>query len=197
MNGHSGDATVKGVAGSTWRNDTKGITPVNLSDGPAGLRITQKYKDGDQTYYQYATAWPIGTLLAQTWDTDQIYAYGEGVGEEMEEFGIGCWLAPGMNIHRNAPCGRNFEYYSEDPVVVGITGTAATLGVQSNKGVGVTIEHYALNSQETNRNSENNTVSERAIREIYLKGFEAVVEAGAADGDHDLLQPEQRQTGSR
>ena len=175
VNGHSGDATVKGVAGSTWRNDTKGITPVNLSDGPAGLRITQKYKDGDQTYYQYATAWPIGTLLAQTWDTDQIYAYGEGVGEEMEEFGIGCWLAPGMNIHRNALCGRNFEYYSEDPVVVGITGTAATLGVQSNKGVGVTIKHYALNSQETNRNSENNTVSERAIREIYLKGFEAVV----------------------
>ena len=175
VNGHSGDATVRGVAGSTWRNDTKGITPVNLSDGPAGLRITQKYKDGDQTYYQYATAWPIGTLLAQTWDTDQIYAYGEGVGEEMEEFGIGSWLAPGMNIHRNALCGRNFEYYSEDPVVVGITGTAATLGVQSNKGVGVTIKHYALNSQETNRNSENNTVSERAIREIYLKGFEAVV----------------------
>ena len=175
VNGHSNDKTVQGVAGSTWRNDTKGITPVNLSDGPAGLRITQKYKDGDQTYYQYATAWPIGTLLAQTWDTDQIYAYGEGVGEEMEEFGIGCWLAPGMNIHRNALCGRNFEYYSEDPVVVGITGTAATLGVQSNKGVGVTIKHYALNSQETNRNSENNTVSERAIREIYLKGFEAVV----------------------
>ena len=114
-------------------------------------------------------------MLAQTWDTDQIYAYGEGVGEEMEEFGIGCWLAPGMNIHRNALCGRNFEYYSEDPVVVGITGTAATLGVQSNKGVGVTIKHYAMNSQETNRNSENNTVSERAIREIYLKGFEAVV----------------------
>ena len=175
VNGHSGDATVRGVAGSSWRNDTKGITPVNLSDGPAGLRITQRYEDGDQTYYQYATAWPIGTLLAQTWDTDQIYAYGEGVGEEMEEFGIGCWLAPGMNIHRNALCGRNFEYYSEDPVVVGITGTAATLGVQSNKGVGVTIKHYALNSQETNRNSENNTVSERAIREIYLKGFEAVV----------------------
>ena len=175
VNGHSTDSTVKGVAGSTWRNDAKGFTPVNLSDGPAGLRITQSYKDGDQTYYQYATAWPIGTLLAQTWDTDQIYAYGEGVGEEMEEFGIGCWLAPGMNIHRNALCGRNFEYYSEDPVVVGITGTAATLGVQSNKGVGVTIKHYALNSQETNRNSENNTVSERAIREIYLKGFEAVV----------------------
>ena len=153
VNGHSGDATVRGVAGSSWRNDTKGITPVNLSDGPAGLRITQRYEDGDQTYYQYATAWPIGTLLAQTWDTDQIYAYGEGVGEEMEEFGIGCWLAPGMNIHRNALCGRNFEYYSEDPVVVGITGTAATLGVQSNKGVGVTIKHYALNSQETNRNS--------------------------------------------
>lgn len=175
VNGHSGDATVKGVAGATWRNNDKGIVPVNLSDGPAGLRITQSYKQDDVTYYQYATAWPIGTLLAQTWDTEQIYAYGEGVGEEMEEFGIGCWLAPGMNIHRNALCGRNFEYYSEDPVVVGVTGTAATLGVQKSKGVGVTIKHYALNSQETNRNSENNTVSERAIREIYLKGFEMVV----------------------
>ena len=83
------------------------------------------------------------------------------------------------------------------PVVVGVTGTAATLGVQKSKGVGVTIKHYALNSQETSRNRENNTVSERAIREIYLKGFEAVVKTGTADGDHDLLQPEQRQTGSR
>ena len=176
VNGHSTDKTVQGVAGATWRNDAKGITPVNLSDGPAGLRITQHYKDSEDTdYYQYATAWPIGTLLAQTWDTEQIYAYGEGVGEEMEEFGIGCWLAPGMNIHRNALCGRNFEYYSEDPVVVGVTGTAATLGVQASKGVGVTIKHYAVNSQETNRNSENNTISERALREIYLKGFEQVV----------------------
>ena len=175
VNGHSSDKTVQGVAGATWKNDEKGFIPVNLSDGPAGLRITQHYKQDDTDYYQYATAWPIGTLLAQTWDTDQIYAYGEGVGEEMEEFDIGCWLAPGMNIHRNALCGRNFEYYSEDPVVVGVTGTAATLGVQKSKGVGVTIKHYALNSQETSRNRENNTVSERAIREIYLKGFEAVV----------------------
>lgn len=175
VNGHSSDKTVQGVAGATWRNDAKGIVPVNLSDGPAGLRITQKYTQDGITYYQYATAWPIGTLIAQTWDTEQIYAYGEGVGKEMEEFGIGCWLAPGMNIHRNALCGRNFEYYSEDPLVVGVTGTAATLGVQSSKGVGVTIKHYAVNSQETNRNSENNTVSERALREIYLKGFEMVV----------------------
>ena len=175
VNGHSSDKTVQGVAGATWKNDEKGFVPVNLSDGPAGLRITQHYKQDDTDYYQYATAWPIGTLLAQTWDTGQIYAYGEGVGEEMEEFGIGSWLAPGMNIHRNALCGRNFEYYSEDPVVVGVTGTAATLGVQKSKGVGVTIKHYALNSQETSRNRENNTVSERAIREIYLKGFEMVV----------------------
>ena len=149
VNGHSSDKTVQGVAGATWKNDEKGFVPVNLSDGPAGLRITQHYKQDDTDYYQYATAWPIGTLLAQTWDTGQIYAYGEGVGEEMEEFGIGSWLAPGMNIHRNALCGRNFEYYSEDPVVVGVTGTAATLGVQKSKGVGVTIKHYALNSQET------------------------------------------------
>ena len=175
VNGHSRDKTVQGVAGATWRNDEKGFVPVNLSDGPAGIRITQSYKQNDTTYYQFATAWPIGTLIAQTWDVEQIYAYGRGVGKEMEEFGIGCWLAPGMNIHRNALCGRNFEYYSEDPLIVGVTGTAATLGVQSNKGVGVTIKHYAVNSQETNRNSENNTISERALREIYLKGFEMVV----------------------
>ena len=175
VNGHSNDKTAQGVAGATWRNDDKGFVPVNLSDGPAGLRITQSYNQDGTTYYQFATAWPIGTLIAQTWDTEQIYAYGEGVGEEMEEFGIGCWLAPGMNIHRNALCGRNFEYYSEDPLVVGVTGTAATLGVQSSNGVGVTIKHYAVNSQETNRNSENNTISERALREIYLKGFEMVV----------------------
>jgi beta-glucosidase len=175
VNGQSSDASVQGVAGATWQNESKGFIAVNLSDGPAGLRISQSYTEDDTTYYQYATAWPIGTLVAQTWDTEQIYAYGEGVGEEMEEFGIGCWLAPGMNIHRNPLCGRNFEYYSEDPLVVGVTGTAATLGVQSNNGVGVTIKHYALNSQETNRNSVNNTVSERAIREIYLKGFEMVV----------------------
>ena len=175
VNGHSKDKTVQGVAGATWRNNEKGFVPVNLSDGPAGIRITRSYNQNGTTYYQYATAWPIGTLLAQTWDTEQIYAYGRGVGKEMEEFGIGCWLAPGMNIHRNALCGRNFEYYSEDPLVVGVTGTAATLGVQSSSGTGVTIKHYALNSQETNRNAENNTVSERAIREIYLKGFEMVV----------------------
>ena len=175
VNGHSSDASVRGVAGATWKNNEKGFVPVNLSDGPAGIRITQSYNQNGTTYYQFATAWPIGTLIAQTWDTEQIYAYGRGVGKEMEEFGIGSWLAPGMNIHRNALCGRNFEYYSEDPLVVGVTGTAATLGVQSNKGVGVTIKHYAVNSQETNRNSENNTISERALREIYLKGFEMVV----------------------
>ena len=112
----------------------------------------------------------------------------------MEEFSTTLWLAPGMNIHRNPLCGRNFEYYSEDPVVVGVTGTAATLGVQKSKGVGVTIKHYALNSQETSRNKENNTVSERAIR-AYLKRnlperFRNGCKTGTADGDYDLLQPE-------
>ena len=140
------------------------------------LQMAKKLYTTDNTkYYQYCTAMPIGTLLAQAWDPAVIEEVGRAVGTEMLEYGVTSWLAPGMNIHRNPLCGRNFEYYSEDPVVVGITGTAATLGVQSNKGVGVTIKHYALNSQETNRNAENNTVSERAIREIYLKGFEAVV----------------------
>ena len=179
VNGHSGDATVKGVAGSTWRNDTKGITPVNLSDGPAGLRITQHYKQDDTDYYQYATAWPIGTLLAQTWDTGQIYAYGEGVGEEMEEFGIGSWLAPGMNIHRNALCGRNFEYYSEDPFLAGTLAAAVTRGVQSRPGCGVTIKHFACNNQEDNRMGVDAHISERTLREIYLRGFEIAVKEGA------------------
>ena len=200
VNGHSGDATVKGVAGSTWRNDTKGITPVNLSDGPAGLRLKREYQvdNGEivasdflaaleggffskpqekrgTTYYQFCTAIPVGTLLAQSWDVELIKRVGEMIGHEMELFNVTLWLAPGMNIHRNPLCGRNFEYYSEDPLLAGMMAAAMTLGVQKVPGCGTTIKHFACNNQEDNRMGSDSILSERALREIYLKGFEIAV----------------------
>ncbi|HHV12094.1 MAG TPA: hypothetical protein GXX75_17610 [Clostridiales bacterium] len=170
--------SVNGAAGETTGlyYDDLGIPNMVLADGPAGVRITQKNALGvDSYYYQFCTAWPIGTALAQTWNDELIHQVGTAIGREMVEYGVTLWLAPGMNIHRDPLCGRNFEYYSEDPFLTGSIGTVTTLGLQSNPGVGVTIKHYAGNNQETNRNTVNNTVSERAFREIYLKGFEMVV----------------------
>lgn len=171
--------SVKGAAGETTGKyyDSDGIPNITLTDGPAGIRITQSYEADGKTYYQYATAWPIGSLLAQTWDPEMAEEVGKAIGEEMNEFGATLWLAPGMNIHRNPLCGRNFEYYSEDPFLTGTIGAAATKGVQSNPGIGVTIKHFATNNQENSRSGENNTVSERALREIYLKGFEMTVKS--------------------
>ncbi|RKS75505.1 beta-glucosidase [Motilibacter peucedani] len=169
--------TAVGAAGyTTAKYENLGIPGMALSDGPAGLRITQQINT-QPTTYQWTTAWPIGTLLAQTWDRDLVQRVGDAVGKEMTEYGATLWLAPGMNIHRDPLNGRNFEYYSEDPLVAGLTAAATTKGVQSNPGVGVTLKHYAENSQEANRNADDAVVSERAAREIELRGFEYAVKS--------------------
>ena len=172
--------SVTGAAGATSQLyfNSLGIPNTVEADGPAGIRVTAETTDKDgNAVYNYCTAFPIGTLLAQTWNTDLVNRVGKAIGEEMVEIGVTLWLAPGMNIHRDPLCGRNFEYYSEDPALTGYVGSAITAGVQSNKGVGVTIKHYITNNQETNRSAVNTSVSERTLREIYLKGFEMVVKS--------------------
>ena len=196
---------VPGSAGETTAAlyEQYGVSPLIMADGPAGLRLQQNYEVDRETdtvygigvlgslengylrtdeihenadrYYQFCTAFPVGTALAQTWDTALVEKVGIAVAEEMEEFHIDLWLAPGLNIQRNPLCGRNFEYYSEDPLLSGTMAAAMTKGVQSRPGCGVTVKHFACNNQEDNRMGVDAQVSERALREIYLRGFEIAV----------------------
>ena len=181
----------------------QGVANLVLADGPAGLRLLQHYnvKDGKpikmphefsmehgelyngpelegEKYYQFCTAMPVGTLLAQSWDTVLLERMGDMIGEEMEIFGVQLWLAPGMNIHRNPLCGRNFEYFAEDPLLSGRCAAAITRGVQGHPGVGVTIKHFACNNQEDNRMASDSILTERTLREIYLRGFEIAIREG-------------------
>ena len=176
-------STVCGAAGETTPSfrETYAIPSIVMADGPAGVRVSQRFEaihaatNEKVMRYQYCTAWPVGTLLAQTFDPQLIEQVGQGISEELEEFQIAILLGPGVNIHRDPLCGRNFEYYSEDPLLSGLTAAALVRGVQSKPGRAACLKHYAANNQESNRNKVDTIVGERALREIYLRSFELAV----------------------
>ena len=194
--------TVAGAAGQTTRQlRGSGVPSLVMADGPAGLRLSTVYTidnkgnaqavtpsfGGDhrhhsasrgKKYYQWTTALPIGTAVAQTWNPAIARQYGDIVGDEMTRLGVHLWLAPALNIQRSPLDGRNFEYYSEDPLLSGLIAAGITAGVQDHPGCGVTLKHFVANNQETNRMYSSSNMSERTLREIYLRGFEVAVKAG-------------------
>lgn len=170
--GHGRSEVVKGAAGYTPAIERLGIPAIIFSDGPSGILIDSR-RDGDEHTY-FATGFPTATVLASSWNPETVEAVGAAIGREALDYGVDVVLAPGINIHRNPLCGRNFEYYGEDPLQVGKSAAAFIRGIQSN-GVGVALKHFAINNQELNRCAVDVRIDQRTAREIYLKGFEIAI----------------------